>query len=122
MNLEMKFFIESFKFDIFLEFCYVFFGGCINVVFFYKYVNENEKIYYVDFIFLYLWINKYCEILIQYFEILISEVLINCLLCEFFGLIKCDIFLFIFLFYFVLFYCVNGKLMFFFCRICVEIL
>ena len=68
----MKSFAESLKFDTPLEPRQAFFGGRSNTVCLHKDVNESEKIHYVDFTSLHPRTNKYCEIPIQYSEILTS--------------------------------------------------
>lgn len=50
-----------------LNFRDVFFGGRINVVKLYKKVEDDEKIYYLDFFFLYLLVNKYCKYFLNFF-------------------------------------------------------
>ena len=74
----------------------------------------------MDFTFLSLWTNKYCEVPLGHPEILTSEALVNHSINDFFGMIKCEILSSFFLFHPLLPYLANGKLMFLLCRTCAE--
>lgn len=83
-----------------LNFRDVFFGGRINVVKLYKKVEDDEKIYYLDFCFLYLLVNKYCKYFLKYFCIIIKE-FEN--IENYFGIVKVKVLFFRNFYFFVLF-------------------
>nr|XP_042912704.1 uncharacterized protein LOC122272779 [Parasteatoda tepidariorum] len=90
-----------------------FFGGRTNAI---RLFYEGEA-KYVDFTSLYPWVNKYCEYPIGHPEILTEkfEDIHN-----YFGIIKCKVFPPKGLFFPVLPYRANGKLMFPLCRTCAD--
>lgn len=100
-----------------LDFYDSFMGGCINGCVLYKWVVKVIKIYYVDFIFLYFFVNKICCYLVGYFEIVIWDFVD---FFFYFGFVKVKVILFWGFFYLVLGYWIGGKLIFFFCWMCVE--
>lgn len=117
MNLEVWVFVDSLELVDCLDFCDSLMGGRINGCIFYKRVNRDAKIYYVDFTFLYFFVNKISRYSVGYFEIITRDFGD---LSNYFGFVKVKISSLRGFFYFVLGYRIGGKLIFFFYRVCVE--
>ena len=95
-----------------------FFGGRTNAVHLYYKIQDDERIFYIDYMSLYPWTNKYAVYPVGHPDFIYNPDTTD--LSEYFGLVTCTILPPTRLFHPVLPYRCSGKLTFPLCRTCVE--